>query len=190
MRRFIYRFVLVTMYFNAGFIPWYLTMKAYGLQNNFLLYVLPTALSGFNIILIKTFIEQLPPALEESARIDGAGYWTTFTRIIFPLSTPIIATIAVFSAVGQWNTWFDNFFLVENPNLQTLQLVLYNFLNQSNSISSMSAAEMTNSAEVRTMTPQSIQMTITMLVTLPIVVVYPMLQRFFVKGIMMGAVKG
>ncbi|WPP43243.1 carbohydrate ABC transporter permease [Paenibacillus hunanensis] len=190
MRRLIYRFVLVTMYFNAGFIPWYLTMKAYGLQNNFLLYVLPTALSGFNIILIKTFIEQLPPALEESARIDGAGYWTTFTRIIFPLSTPIIATIAVFSAVGQWNTWFDNFFLVENPNLQTLQLVLYNFLNQSNSISSMSAAEMTNSAEVRTMTPQSIQMTITMLVTLPIVVVYPMLQRFFVKGIMMGAVKG
>ncbi|MFD1989928.1 carbohydrate ABC transporter permease [Paenibacillus nicotianae] len=189
-RKIIYRFVLITMYFNAGFIPWYLTMKMYGLQNNFLLYILPTALTGFYIILIKTFIEQLPPALEESAKIDGAGYITIFTKVIFPLSTPIIATIAVFAAVGQWNTWFDNFFLVENPKLQTLQLLLYNFLSQSNSISNMSAADLTMSAEARVMTPQSIQMTITMLVTLPIVIVYPMLQRFFVKGIMMGAVKG
>lgn len=190
LRRLIYRFVLVTMYFNAGFIPWYLTMRAYGLQNNFLLYILPTALTGFYVILIKTFIEQLPQSLEESAKIDGAGYFTIFTRIIFPLSMPIIATIAVFAAVAQWNTWFDNFFLVEDPKLQTLQLVLYNFLNQSNSIANMTTQEMTQNAEARSMTPQSIRMTITMLVTLPIVLVYPLLQRFFVKGIMMGAVKG
>ncbi len=189
-RKFIYRFVLITMYFNAGFIPWYLTMKMYGLQNNFLLYILPTAISGFNIILIKTFIEQLPPSLEESAKIDGAGYFRVFTSIIFPLSMPIIATIAVFSAVGQWNTWFDNFFLVENPKLQTLQLVLYNFLNQSSSLSNMTTEQLTRGDLVRTLTPQSIRMTITMLVTLPIVLVYPMLQRYFVKGIMIGAVKG
>ncbi|MEJ8306327.1 carbohydrate ABC transporter permease [Saccharibacillus sacchari] len=190
LRKFIYRFVLITMYFNAGFIPWYLTMKMYGLQNNFLLYILPTAISGFNIILIKTFIEQLPPSLEESAKIDGAGYFRVFTSIIFPLSMPIIATIAIFSAVGQWNTWFDNFFLVENPKLQTLQLVLYNFLNQSSNLSNMTTEQLTRGDLVRTLTPQSIRMTITMLVTLPIVLVYPLLQRYFVKGIMIGAVKG
>lgn len=189
-RKLIYRFVLVTMYFNAGFIPWYLTMKAYGLQNNFLLYILPTALIGFYIILIKTFMEQMPPSLEESAKIDGAGYFKIFTHIVFPLSMPIIATIAVFAAVGQWNTWFDNFFLVSNPKLQTLQLLLYNFLSQTNSIAGMTGEELTRNGQVRVMTPQSVQMTITMLVTLPIVVVYPFLQRFFVKGIMLGAVKG
>lgn len=189
-RKIIYRFVLITMYFNAGFIPWYLTMKTYGLQNNFLLYIIPTAISGFNIILIKTFIEQLPASLEESAKIDGAGYFKIYTRIIFPLSMPIIATIAVFSAVGQWNTWFDNFFLVENPKLQTLQLVLYNFLNQSSNLSNMTTEQLSRGDMVRSLTPQSIRMTITMIVTLPIVLVYPMLQRYFVKGIMMGAVKG
>lgn len=189
-RRFIYRFVLITMYFNAGFIPWYLTMKAYGLQNNFFLYVLPSALVGFNVILIKTFIEQLPASLEESAKIDGAGYIRVFTSVIFPLSMPIIATIGVFAAVGQWNTWFDNYFLVTDDKLQTLQLVLYNFLNQSNNISNMTSEQLTRGDLVRTMTPQSIRMTITMLVTLPIVLVYPFLQRYFVKGIMLGAVKG
>lgn len=189
-RKWIYRFVLVTMYFNAGFIPWYLTMKAYGLQNNFLLYILPSALVGFNVILIKTFIEQLPASLEESAKIDGAGYFKIFTSVIFPLSMPIIATIAVFAAVGQWNTWFDNYFLVENPKLQTLQLVLYNLLNQSSNLSNMTTDQLSRGDLVRTLTPQSIRMTITMLVTLPIVLVYPLLQRYFVKGIMLGAVKG
>lgn len=189
-RKLIYRFVLVTMYFNAGFIPWYLTMKAYGLQNSFLLYILPSALIGFYIILIKTFMEQLPPSLEESAKIDGAGYFKIFTHIVFPLSMPIIATIAVFAAVAQWNTWFDNFFLVSDPKLQTMQLLLYNFLSQTNSLAGMTSEELTRNGQVRVMTPQSVQMTITMLVTLPIVVVYPFLQRFFVKGIMLGAVKG
>ncbi|THF76682.1 carbohydrate ABC transporter permease [Cohnella fermenti] len=189
-RKVIYRFVLITMYFNAGFIPWYLTMKAYGFQNNFLLYIIPSALIGFYVILIKTFMEQLPASLEESAKIDGAGYMVIFSRIIFPLSMPIIATIAVFAAVGQWNTWFDNYFLVENPKLQTLQLLLYNLLNQSNNLSSMTSEQLTRAGAQKVMTPQSIQMTITMLVTLPIVLVYPFLQRFFVKGIMLGAVKG
>jgi ABC-type glycerol-3-phosphate transport system permease component len=145
---------------------------------------------GFYIILIKTFMEQIPPSLEESAKMDGAGYIKIFTYIIFPLSMPIIATIAVFAAVGQWNTWFDNFFLVSDPKLQTLQLLLYNFLSQTNSLAGMTGEELTRNGQVRVMTPQSVQMTITMLVTLPIVLVYPFLQRFFVKGIMLGAVKG
>lgn len=190
LRSTIYRFVIITMYFNAGFIPWYLTMKAYGLQNSFLLYVIPSALAGYYVILIKTFIENLPASLEESAKIDGAGYGVIFARIIFPLSMPIIATIAVFAAVSQWNTWFDNYFLVENPRLQTLQLILYQYLNQTNAIANMTVDEMTRGTLNKVMTPQSIRMTITFIVTLPIVIVYPMLQRFFVKGIMMGAIKG
>ncbi|HEY5585738.1 MAG TPA: carbohydrate ABC transporter permease [Ruminiclostridium sp.] len=189
-RKSIYRFVIVSMYFNAGFIPWYLTMKALGLRNNFLVYILPGAVTAFYIILIKTFIEQMPPALEESAKIDGAGYITIFVKIIFPLSKPIIATIAVFCAVAQWNAWTDNFFLVENPKLTTLQLILYNYLSQSQAISRASSRELTQGGIVRQLSPQAIKMTMTMVVTLPILLVYPFMQRYFVKGIMMGAVKG
>lgn len=188
-RKLIYRFVIITMYFNAGLIPWYFTMKMYHLNNNFLLYVVPTAISAYYVILIKTFIEQLPAALEESATIDGAGYFTIFRKIIFPLSKPIVATILVFAAVGQWNSWFDNFFLVQSSRLKTLQLILYDYLNEANRLAAAS-----NNDKIRgmntVMTPSSIRMTITMVVTLPIIFVYPFMQRYFVKGIMMGAVKG
>jgi len=190
LRKVIYRFVIISMYFNAGFIPWYITMKALGLKNNFMLYVLPSAVIAFYVILIKTFIEQLPQSLEESARIDGAGYIKVFAKIIFPISMPIIATIMVFSAVGQWNSWIDNFFLVENPDLMTLQLILYQFLSQANAIASRSMQELSRGILVKTLTPQSIKMGITMVVTLPVLMVYPFMQRYFIKGIMLGAVKG
>jgi ABC-type glycerol-3-phosphate transport system permease component len=190
-RRFTYRFVVLTMYLNAGLIPWYLTMKAYHLNDNFLLYVIPTAISAYYIILIKTFIEQLPASIEESAQIDGAGIITIFTKIIFPLSMPIIATIAVFASVNQWNTLQDTFFLVQNERLQTLQLILYNYLNQASELilSAQRNPEQLANAATK-LTPTAIRMTITMVVTLPILFVYPWMQRFFVKGIMMGAVKG
>lgn len=189
-RKAIYRFVIISMYFNAGFIPWYLTMKALGLKNNFLLYILPSVVLVYFVILIKTYIESLPQALEESAKIDGAGYITIFFKVIFPLSKPIVATIAVFSAVMQWNSWIDNFFLVENPKLMTLQLMLYNFLNQAYSISTQSSKELSLGLMVKQISPLSIKMTITMVVTLPVLLVYPFMQRYFVKGIMLGAVKG
>jgi len=189
-RKFIYRFVVITLYLNAGLIPWYLTMKSLGLKNNFLLYVIPGAIVGFYVILIKTFIEQLPAALEESAMIDGAGYFTIFIKIIFFLSLPIIATIAVFAAVTQWNTWQDNFFLVSDPKLQTVQMVLYNYLNQVQSIANMTIQELNRGEAARQITPQAVRMTMTMIVTIPILFVYPFLQRYFVKGLMLGAVKG
>ncbi|MFB9273901.1 carbohydrate ABC transporter permease [Cohnella cellulosilytica] len=189
-RKFIYRFVVITLYLNAGLIPWYLTMKSLGLKNNFLLYVIPGAIVGFYVILIKTFIEQLPAALEESAMIDGAGYFTIFIKIIFFLSLPIIATIAVFAAVNQWNTWQDNFFLVSDPKLQTVQMVLYNYLNQVQSIANMTIQELNRGEAARQITPQAVRMTMTMIVTIPILFVYPFLQRYFVKGLMLGAVKG
>lgn len=123
-RKFVYRFLVITMYFSSGLIPWYLTMKAYGLQNNFLLYVVPSALSTYYVILIKTFMEQLPASLQESAMLDGAGYTKIFVSVIFPLCKPIVATIAVFAAVGQWNSWFDNYLLVTDKDLTTLQLIM------------------------------------------------------------------
>lgn len=189
-RKIVYRFLIITMYFNSGLIPWYLTMKALHLNNNFLLYIIPYAVSAYYVILLKTFIEQMPAALEESAEIDGAGYFTIFIKIIFPLSIPIVATIAVFSAVTQWNTWIDNFLLVENPNLLTLQLILYNYINEASRLASLSASDFNRAMVLRKITPEAVRMTITMVVTIPILFVYPFMQKYFVKGIMLGAVKG
>jgi putative aldouronate transport system permease protein len=189
-RKLIYRFAIITMYFNAGIIPWYMTMKALGLKDSFFLYIIPSALSAFYIILIKTYIEQLPISLSESAMLDGAGTVKIFASIIFPLSKPIIATIAVFSAVAQWSSWFDNLLLVSNARLQTLQLILYQYLNSTQVLSNMSALDLANGSATKAVTPQSIQVTITMITTFPILFSYPFMQRYFVKGIMVGAVKG
>lgn len=189
-RKFVYRFVVFTMYFNAGIIPWYLTMKGVGLKDNFLLYILPTAVVAYYIILIKTSIEQIPPALEESARIDGAGYVKCFFYIVAPVSKPIIATIALFAAVAQWSSWFDNFILISNHKLDTLQIILYRYLNSAQNLANMSALDLSRGAAAKAVTPFSIQVTITVVTVLPILIVYPMLQKYFVKGIMVGAVKG
>ncbi len=189
-RKLIYRFAIITMYFNAGIIPWYMTMKAIGLKDSFLLYIIPSALSAFYIILLKTYIEQMPISLSESAMLDGAGTVRIFTSIIFPLSKPIVATIAVFSAVAQWSSWFDNLLLVSNSHLQTLQLILYQYLNSTQVLSNMSALDMANGSASKAVTPQSIQVTITIITTFPILLSYPFMQKYFVKGIMIGAVKG
>ena len=189
-RKFVYRMLISTMYLSAGLIPWYLVMKAYGFKDNFLLYIIPGAVAPFFVILIKTYMEQISIELEESAMIDGAGYLTTFIRIVFPVSVPIIACIAVYSAVGQWNGWTDNFFLVNDPKLQTLQLVLYTYLSQADKFRSMTVSELQSSNVIAQITPQSVKACITVIVTLPIMFAYPFLQRYFIKGIMIGAVKG
>lgn len=191
-RKFWYRFIIVTMYFNAGIIPWYITMLNLHLTNNFLAYILPAIVSPFFIILVKTFVESLPAALQESAQIDGAGYWIIFTRIVFPLITPIVATIAIFSAVGQWNSFTDTLFLMTDQNLFTLQFVLYKYMNEASSLAAIvrnsSGGQGLDLANLQT--PTSIRTTVSMIVVLPILLVYPYFQRFFVKGIMIGAVKG
>ena len=189
-RKIIYRFAIFTMYLNAGTIPWYLLMDALGLRNNFLLYIIPTAISAYYVILIKTYLESLPESLREAAEVEGAGLIKIFTSIILPLCKPILATIAVFAAVGQWNSWFDNLLLVTEPKLQTLQLILYNYLNSAQTVANMSEWDLTQGAAAQVATPQSIQVTITVITTLPIIFVYPFMQRYFVKGIMIGAVKG
>lgn len=187
-RSFMYRALVITMYLSSGLIPWYVTMKMLGLKDNFLLYILPGLISAFNVILIKTYIESISPALEESAFIDGAGYFRIFSSIILPLSMPVIATVAIFTAVGQWNTWTDNMFLANTPKLQTLQYLLYTYISGAEAELSQMKNHLKNMNIV--VSPNSIKMTITMVVTLPIIIVYPALQRYFIKGIMLGAVKG
>ncbi|MBD0378525.1 carbohydrate ABC transporter permease [Paenibacillus sedimenti] len=191
-RKFWYRFLIVTMYFNAGLIPWFLTMRNLGLFNNFLVYIIPGIVAPFNIILVKTFIESTPIALQESAQIDGAGYFTIFRKIVMPLITPILATIAIFTAIGQWNSFQDTLFLVTDSNLFTLQFILYRYLNNATSLATMMKASQgglgADLAHMQTAT--SIRTTVSMIVVIPILLVYPFFQRFFVKGILIGAVKG
>ena len=194
LRTFLYRSLVITMYVSGGLIPTYLVYKSYGLVNNFLVYILPSAISAYNVILIKTYIEQLPASMEESAMIDGAGYFRVFISIILPLSLPIIATIAVFASVAQWNSWFDNYIYITNESLKTLQLMLYNLINESQRIARMlqegaSMQDVANLAQ-RTLTPKGVQITVTVFATIPIICVYPFMQRYFVKGLMVGAVKG
>lgn len=193
-RRFFYRALIVTMYVSGGLIPTYLIYRMYGLTNNFLVYILPSAISAYNVILIKTFIEQMPASLEEAAMIDGAGYLRVFVRIIFPLSIPIVATIAIFAAVGQWNSWFDNhIYNPGNPALMTLQYQLYKFLNESQRIAELlkqGNIKDVENAMSRQLTPKGVRITTTLFAVIPIFLVYPFMQRYFIKGIMIGAVKG
>jgi ABC-type glycerol-3-phosphate transport system permease component len=189
-RKLIYRFLIVTMYLNAGLIPWYMTMVSYGLKNSFLLYVLPGAINAFSVVLIRTYIqESISPSLEESAMIDGAGLPRIFFMIIMPLSLPILATVTVFSAVGQWNAWTDNLFLVSDNRLKTLQLMLYEYITKAVPMGA-SIKDMGDTAATYKPTPSAVKMTVTMITVLPILFVYPFLQRYFVKGLMIGAIKG
>lgn len=190
LRKVLYRMVTVTMYVSGGLIPTFLVIKAYGLTNNFWVYILPSLVSAYYIILIKTYVEQLPASVEESAMLDGAGVLTIFLRIILPMSLPIVATIAVYASVGQWNSWFDNhIYTFTKDSLTTLQYTLYRYLNEAERIAEQ--LEKGNIDErMLTLTPTGVRMTVTMITVLPVLMIYPFLQRYFIKGIMIGAVKG
>lgn len=193
-RKFWYRFLVITMYFNAGLIPWYLNMSMLGLTNNFMAYIIPGIVSPYNIILVKTYVESIPGEIEESAFMDGASYWTIFRKIIWPLSKPILATIAIFGAVGHWNSFQDSLILNSNsPELFTLQHRLYIYLNQSSNLGAIvaSGTSSTDSAAIAgAMNTKIIQYTISMVTIIPILCVYPWLMKYFEKGLMLGAVKG
>ena len=191
-RKFWYRFLVVTMYFNAGIIPVYMTMKMLHLVNSFWVYIIPAIVQPYNIILVKTYVESIPASLEEAAKIDGAGIVKRFVKIILPTSVPILATIAIFSAVGQWNSFNDTLIYITDQKLYSLQYLLYTYLNQASSLAAVvKASGVAAVSSIATQqTPTSIRMTISVIVVLPILCVYPAFQRFFVKGIMIGAVKG
>ena len=194
MRKFWYRFMVVTMYFNAGLIPMYLTMINLHLNNNFWVYIIPVIVQPFNVILVKTFVESIPASLQEAAEIDGAGILTVYSRIVLPITKPILATIAIFSAVGQWNSFQDTLLYITDEKLYSLQYLLYTYINKANSLAMLIRNAGTQGQNMMSLakqqTPTSIRMTITVIVVLPILFIYPMFQRYFVKGIMIGSVKG
>ena len=193
-RKLWYRLVTVTMYINAGLIPWFLTMKLLGMTNNFWGYIFPMIIQPFYIVLCKTYCESVPPALQDAAEIDGAGTLRVFWSIMLPVIKPILATIAVFAAVNQWNAFQDTLLLMTKKELYTLQYVLFQYINQASSLKALvsnntsTAAMMASLAHAATAT--SIRMTVTVVVVFPIMCVYPFFQKFFTKGIMIGAVKG
>lgn len=193
-RKLWYRFMVITMYFNAGLIPMYMTMKTLHLTNSFWIYIIPAIVQPFNIIMAKTYVESIPPALQEAAEIDGAGTMTVFAKVILPTCKPIMATIAIWSAVGQWNSFQDTLIYITDQKLYSLQYLLYTYLNQASSLATMvqqSGGNVSAVANLATQqTPTSIRMTISVIVVLPILFVYPIFQKSFVKGIMIGSVKG
>ncbi|MBQ7863033.1 MAG: carbohydrate ABC transporter permease [Lachnospiraceae bacterium] len=194
-RKIWYRFLVITMYFNAGLVPTYLNFLMLGLTENYLVYIIPAIVQPYNIILVKTYIESIPAELEESAFIDGASHMKIFRNIIWPLSKPILATIAIFGAVGHWNSFMDSIlYMSGTPELQTLQHRLYIYLNQTTSLANFMNGNIGSGAAADAMASvmdaKTIKYTISMVTVIPILAVYPFMQRYFEKGIMLGAVKG
>ena len=192
LRKFITTVMVLTMYVNAGLIPNYLLIsKTLGLSKSFWVYIVPTMFSCFNMIVIRTYIMGLPEALAESARIDGANDLRIFWQIIFPLCMPVLATVALFVAVGSWNQWFDTqLYNGSKKNLYTLQYLLK--MKLATSMQSMNAAQTSADALKNTSqsTPITIRCAITVVSALPILIVYPFLQRYFVTGMVLGGIKG
>jgi putative aldouronate transport system permease protein len=191
-RKFISTFLVLTMYFSGGLIPGYMLIRDLGMMNSFWVYILPGLVSAFNIIIIRSFMDGLPFSLQESAKMDGANDFTIFYRIILPLCKPVLATIALFVAVGQWNSWFDTYLYNSlNENLTTLQYELMKILDNTSMGGNVNANQMRPNAEQQAnmVSPESIKMAITMVTVIPIMLVYPFVQKFFIQGMTLGAVK-
>ncbi|WP_207717379.1 carbohydrate ABC transporter permease [Anaerosporobacter faecicola] len=178
----------VTMFFSGGLIPTFLLFKNMHLLNNFLVYIIPAAFNFFNLLIFINFYKEIPAALEESAKIDGANDLTIFRRIIIPLSKPVFATIALFSGVGQWNDYFGGLMYMTNrTDLEPIQTFLYRLVAQVQS--SQMAGNISVQVQTSDTTSTSIKLAAMVITTLPICCVYPFLQKYFVKGMMVGAVK-
>ncbi|OXS54482.1 sugar ABC transporter permease [Cohnella sp. CIP 111063] len=196
LRKWVALAFILTMYFNGGLIPTYLLHKELHLINSFWVYIIPGIVGAFNIIIIRSFIEGIPDGINESAKIDGAGDFKIFMKIVLPLCTPVLATVALFVAVWQWNSWFDVFlYNSSNPKLSTLQYELMKILQTANGSSTQATIGDVLGGNQRgvaanQVTPTSIRATMTIVASLPIILVYPFLQKYFVKGMTLGGVKG
>ena len=197
-RKFYVIFCLVPMYIGGGLVPTFFVMRELGLLNNFWVYVIPCLVNLWNMILMRSNFAAQPEALEESARIDGANYLTIFFKIYWPISTPIIATIALYFGVQHWNSWYDASVYIDNQDLKPMQSVLMSIVNEAKFAESMAAqsggsvnaGDVANMAKGKSTNVRSITMATMIVTIIPVLIVYPFLQRYFVKGIMIGSVKG
>ncbi|WP_405110894.1 carbohydrate ABC transporter permease [Paenibacillus sp. FSL K6-1217] len=177
-------FIVFTMMFGGGLIPTYLLIRSMGLLNSPWVLIIPQLISAFNLVIIKGFFEQLPAEIEESARVDGASELQSLWRIILPLSLPVLSTISLFYAVGHWNSYFDAIVYINDSNLMPLQVILRNILLN---VATQSADSLANSGAVSTF---AVQMAAVVVTTVPILIVYPFMQKHFTKGVLLGSVKG
>lgn len=183
---------VITMYFGGGLIPTYMLNKSLGLFNSFWVFIIPALISVWNMIIFRTFFQGLPQGLEESAKIDGCGNWGTYFRIVLPLSGPVVATLALFTAVAHWNEWFVASIYITNENLLPIQTVLRQILFSNISSDQLSNVDVSSIAHLnaaKKITSKALTMATIMVATLPIVCVYPFLQRYFVKGVLVGSLK-
>ena len=179
-------FLIIPMYISGGLLPYYVTISQLHLFNNLLVYILPHGFWAFNMLLMRTYFDTIPPELEESARLDGASDLTIFFKIVLPLSMPIFAVIAMFNGVWQWNSWFDAALFVTKFELRPLQNVLQSLIQENTADLVML---MQGRIQERTVSAETIRMTTLIVTTLPIVFIYPFFQKHFIRGIMIGAVK-
>ncbi|WP_152396140.1 carbohydrate ABC transporter permease [Paenibacillus guangzhouensis] len=183
---------IITMYFSGGLIPSFLLIRSLGLMNSFWVFIIPGLISVWNMIIFRTFFNGLPAGLEESAKIDGCGNWGTFFRIVLPLSGPVIATLSLFTAIYHWNDWFTPSIYITNENLLPIQTMLKQILNSnimSEQMSNLDAAAQSQMSKMQSVTSKSLSMATMMVATLPIIMVYPFVQKFFVKGVLVGSLK-
>ncbi|WP_090983384.1 carbohydrate ABC transporter permease [Paenibacillus sp. CF384] len=195
-KKFYMVFCIVTMYFSGGLIPFFLLCRSLGMMNSFWVMIIPGLISVWNMIIFRTFFMELPDGLEESAKIDGANHFSIFFRIFLPLSGPVVATLSLFTAVGHWNDWFTATIFINNPNLIPIQTLLNQILN-SNIVSEQLAQAAGGNASaldamdrLKTVTTKSLSSATMMVATLPIIMVYPFVQKYFVKGVLVGSLKG
>lgn len=186
-RSFFVLLAVFTMFFNGGLIPNYLLITGLGFTNSIWAIVIPTAISIFNLLVMKSYFENIPESLEESAAIDGAGTYTILLRIVLPLSKPMLATMVLFYAVENWNSWFPAFLYLDHPNLFPVSIYLRNLIKaaSASTVMSASAAQDNNMQQIAS----NIKSVTMVLSVLPILFVYPFLQKYFVKGVMLGSVK-
>jgi len=176
-------FVLFTLLFNGGLVPTYLVVRDLGLLNSYWALMLPNLVSGFNLLVMKSFFQGLPIEIEEAARIDGANEWQILWRVVLPLSRPILATIGLFYAVSLWNAFFDAILYISDAQKQPLQVVLRAILSSGN------LAEFTDVSAASAVPTETLRMAAVVLTTIPILLVYPFLQRYFTAGVLLGSVK-
>lgn len=184
-RSFFSRMGLITMYFSGGMIPTYLVIKRLGLLNSFWVYIIPAMFSYYDVIIIMNFFRDIPISLEESAKIDGASYWTIFTKIYLPLSKPALATIALFNGVNQWNDFMTTKLYITKKSLYPLQMKLYEIIvrTQTQNMQNIGGTVVLDT------TAKGVQLATIVVTALPIIIIYPLLQKHFVTGLMSGAVK-